>query len=245
VEELSKKQSEGDIFYEKVYGLYNSGNHYEALNSINDGLIRFKGTQLEPKLTLLSALCYGKASDLRNFKVNLEKVTKDFPKTEEAKVAQDMITYLEQRELQLVADQSANAGVATDTTNQVASAVSYSKPTGEHMFVLLVPKKSNINQLKFNIVSFNVDYFIETDLQVNNQPLNDFVEIISVSGFKDENIAAKYFNLISKNDRVFNLVRKEDYQTFVISIENFALFINDKSVADYLNFFKSNYSIEN
>ena len=121
----------------------------------------------------------------------------------------------------------------------------YSKPEGEHLFILLVPKRTDINQQNFNIVSFNVDYFIEADLLVKNQPLNDFVEIITVTGFKDEKIATKYYNLIIKNETVFNLLRKDEYQTFVISIENFGTFLNDKSVTDYLKFFRSNYSIDN
>ena len=54
-----------------------------------------------------------------------------------------------------------------------------------------------------------------------------------------------YYNLISKSDNTFSILNKADYQTFIISIENFALFLNDKAVADYLKFFKANYSIEN
>ena len=206
----------------------------------------FKGTELERTLTSSGPLSYGKASDIRAFKATLEKLTKDFPKTEEGQVAQGMIAYLEQRELQLASGQTEK----TDTTiqgddSQIISKVAYNKPEGEHLFILLVPKRTDINQQSFNIVSFNVDYFIEADLQIKNQPLNDFVEIITVTGFKDEKIATKYYNLIIKNENVFNLLKKDEYQTFVISIENFGTFLNDKSVTDYLKFFRSNYSIDN
>lgn len=246
VEELKQKQSEGDEFYEKAYNSYTSGNYAEAIRLSNEGIVRFKGTALEPKLTLLGAVSYGKASDIRAFKLTLEKLTKDFPKTEEGQVAEGMIAYLEQRELQLAGGQTEKA----DTTiqgddSQTVLKVAYSKPEGEHLFILLVPKRTDINQQNFNIVSFNVDYFIEADLLVKNQPLNDFVEIITVTGFKDEKIATKYYNLIIKNETVFNLLKKDEYQTFVISIENFATFLNDKSVTDYLKFFRSNYSIDN
>ncbi len=246
VEELKQKQSEGDIFYEKAYNSYNSGNYSESIRLFNEGVIRFKGSALEPKLTLLGALSYGKASDIRAFKATLEKLVKDFPKTEEEQVAQGMIAYLEQRELQLASGQTEKADTSIQGDNlQTLSKVEYGKPEGEHLFILLVPKRTDINQQKFNLVSFNVDYFIEADLQIKNQPLNDFVEIITVTGFKDEKVATKYYNLIIKNETVFNLLRKDEYQTFVISIENFGTFLNDKSVTDYLKFFRSNYSIDN
>ncbi|MGD9978300.1 MAG: hypothetical protein AB7S54_10245, partial [Bacteroidales bacterium] len=185
----------------------------------------------------------GKTSDIRTFKASLDKLSNTFAETQEGKTALDMISYLNQKELQIA---SGNAGIAVAENKTAADTVTlnYGRPSGEHLFLLLVPKRSNINQLKFNLVSFNVDYFIETDLSVSNQPLNDFIEIISVSGFKDEKVATKYFTLISKNDRVFSILNKADYQIFAISIENFALFLNDKSVPDYLKFFRENYSIE-
>lgn len=246
VEELKQKQSESDIFYEKAYNSYNSGDFSESIRLFNEGVVRFKGTALEPKLTLLGALSYGKASDIRSFKATLEKLTKDFPKTEEGQVAEGMIAYLEQRELQLASGQTEKTDSSLQGEDlQPLSKVEYGKPEGEHLFILLVPKRTDINQQKFNLVSFNVDYFIEADLQIKNQPLNDFVEIITVTGFKDEKVATKYYNLIIKNETVFNLLKKDDYQTFVISIENFGTFLNDKSVTDYLKFFRSNYSIDN
>ncbi|MGE0078949.1 MAG: tetratricopeptide repeat protein [Bacteroidales bacterium] len=246
VEELQRKQNEGDILYENAFNNYKSENYTTALQLADEGLVKHRGTALEPKFYLLEALCLGKTADLRTFRASLEKVSKVFEKTEEGEMALGMLTYLDQRELQLATGQT---GVAVAQNEQSAEdsihAVNYIKPAGEHLFVLLVPKRSNINQLKFNLVSFNVDYFIETDLSVNNQPLNDFIEIISVSGFKDEKVATKYINMVSKKETIFNLVKKDDYQTFIISIENFATFLNDKSVTDYLKFFKSNYSVEN
>lgn len=245
VEELNRKQNEGNEFYERAYQYYTSNNYAEALKLISEGVVRFKGTELEPKFRLLEALCLGKTSDLRTFKAALDNTSKAFPNTEQGQLASSMYSYLEQRELQLI---SGEAGIDVPQTEEIADSLSkvvYNSPSGEHMFILLVPKRSDINQLKFNIVSFNVDYFIETDLSVANQPLNDFVEIITVTGFRDEKLAVKYYNLIKQNERVFSIVRKEDYQIFAISIENFAVFLTDKSVADYLRFFKENYSTEN
>jgi len=105
----------------------------------------------------------------------------------------------------------------------------------------VVPKKSNLNQLKFNLVSFNVDTFIEIDLSVYNQPLNEFFELIRVEKFKDSKQAMEYYQAAIGKEGLFNPLKPDEYTLFVISAENYTQFLVDKSIADYLTFFKSAY----
>jgi hypothetical protein len=68
--------------------------------------------------------------------------------------------------------------------------------------------------------------------------------MITCTGLKDKQTAIKYFKMISKEPKVFAGLKPTDYQMFVISIDNFARFLSDKSIPDYLNFFKANYKTE-
>ena len=153
-----------------------------------------------------------------------------------------MLEYIRKQELQLASGVKEVTTEQTDTTNlDVKQAVSYNEPNGEHLFVVLVPKKSNLNQLKFNVVSFNVDAFINIDLSVNNQPFNDYFELIKVEKFVDSKQAMEYYLAITQKEGIFNPLKSDEYTTFIISAENFVLFMEDKSLADYLKFFKSTY----
>lgn len=240
-EQLSKQQNEGEEAYQKAYDFYLKGNHAEALHQVQGTMAKVKNTPLEPKYLLLEALCLAKTSDLKTFKSALSNLSGTFANTDEGKLADVMIKQVERRELMLASGQT-DLDIAPANTAQTQQTQSvYTLSEGEHMFVLLVPKRSNINQLKFNIISFNVDEFIDANLNVTNQPYNDYIEMITCTGLKDRKTATRYFNLIGKESKVFAGLKPNDYQMFVISIDNFARFLSERSIPDYLNFFKANY----
>ncbi len=245
IKELTVKENEANSIYETAYGLYLQGNFSEAAKTLKSGMGKVKGTDMEPKYLLLDALCQSKTGDLRTFKESLEQVALTFPKSEQGQVAQNLLTYLEQRDLQLSTGKvSIDVPVVSVSSDSISTSI-YTKPEGEHAFVLLVPKRTNINQLKFNIITFNVDNFIEMDLALNSVPLNDFVEVVSVTGFQSADIALSYYKLITQDEKVFADFNRAEFQAFLFSTENFNRFMNDKSIPDYSRFFKENYSVDN
>ncbi len=240
-EQLSKQQNAGEEIYQKAYNHYEKGLFSDAHNLLKDGLSKVKNTGLEPKYLLLESLCMGKTADVKTFKNSLNNLIASFPSSEEAKLAEGLLKQVEQQELQL-ASGVANLDFATPTQESSQNQSStYTATDGEHMFVVLISNRSNINQLKFNIISFNVDEFIDANLNVSNQPYNDYIEMVICSGIKDKKTAIHYFDLISKEHKVFAGLKPTDYQMFMISIDNFARFLSEKSIPDYLNFFKANY----
>ena len=242
IKDLSMKEKQEDSLYQQAYDLYLKKDYIKASQKVDQGLAQFSGSKVEPQFSLLKALCTGKTSDLRTFRESLNAVVEKYPKTDVSETAAGILEYMRRQELQLATAQVTDTTVVKDTAKvEVKAKVAYSQPQGEHMFVVLVPKKSNLNQLKFNIVSFNVDAFIEIDLSVNNQPFNEFFELINVEKFKDSKKAMEYYKAIKEKEGLFNPLKKEEYSMFVISTQNFSIFMEDKSLADYLTFFNANY----
>lgn len=242
LKDLNNKINEENSFYEAAYDLYQNGNYAKSIEKVEEGLVKFPNSKLVPQFNLLKSLCIGKTSDLRSFRTSLDELIQKYPKTEVAERASGILEYIKRQELQLA------LGITADTSKQVNSTsvitkinVEYKKAEGEYMFIVLVPKKSNLNQLKFNLVSFNVDAFINIDLSVNNIPFNEFFELIKVDKFKDEQQAMEYYDAVTHKEGIFNPLKPDDYSAFIISSDNFALFMTDKSLTDYLKFFKSNY----
>jgi len=243
LKELSDIQNEENQYYQESYNLYKSGDYTNAIQKVDQGLVKFKESKLEPQFNLLKALCVGKTSDLRSFRTALTEIVDKYPKTEVSTSASNILEYIRKKELQL-----ASGITEVDTTKQIDStkiqtsqAISYNQPNGEHFLIVLVPKKSNLNQLKFNLVSFNVDAYINIDLSVTNQTFNDFFDLIRVEKFTDSKQAMEYYTATSQKEGLFNPLKPDEYTMFVISVENFDLFMKDKSIADYLKFFKTNY----
>lgn len=241
LKELQQKQKESDKLYQEAYGYYSKNQFALAQSKANEGLNLYKGTEIEPKFALLIALCKGKTADTRTFRDALQSFGRQYPNSEEKTVADNVLAYLQQQELKIAMGQ-----VETDTpketeTETPKAAIEYSQPKGEHLFIALVPKEQNINQLKFNLITFNVDYFIDADLSVNNETFNDFLVMISVTSFKTDKEAMEYFRLASGQQGLMGTMKPSDYVLLVISKENLELFKSDKSIADYLKFFQNNY----
>jgi hypothetical protein len=244
LKELSEKQNEENKFYQEVYENYQKGDFLNTIAQADQGLSKYKGSKLESKFSLLKSLSIGKTSDLHTFRTSLNEIVEKYPKTEVSDVATNILEYIRKQELRLASVQTKDTvknNIETVKTEDVKTAVTYKEPKGEHLFIAVVPKKSNLNQLKFNLVSFNVDAFINIDLSVNSQPLNEFFDLIRVEKFKDSKQVMEYYQAIMSKEGLFNPLKPEDYTLFVISSENYSLFLVDKSLVDYLKFFNSTY----
>lgn len=240
VEHMRQQQREVELHYQQAYALFAQGNHSAAATMAREGRTKHSGTAIAPKYALLEAIASGRSAGLPTMQRLLNDLIQAHPNTPEALHAQQLLTAAQAHELQLAASGSIAPTDSSSTAQRTAP--NYAAPKGEHLLVALVPKGTDINQLKFNIISFNVDYFIDADLSVNSTPFSDFVELISVSGLADQRTAMRYLKQLAPQQRsVFAPLLPEEYQVYIISTENLDILLNDKSIADYMNFFKQNY----
>lgn len=237
-EELKKQVDAQEMHYQTTYQHYSQGNYQQALDLARQGLERYANTKLEAKYLLISALCLGKLGQTDQMKQQLAQVSTKYPKSEEQQLAKRTMQALEARELELT---SAQPKQNLSDPDQQTTGTPYAPPQGEHLLALLVPKKTDINQLKFNIISFNVDFYIDQNLNVNNQTFNDFVEIITVSTLKDATMAQEYQRRLLKEQNIFGTLQQSEYQVFIISSENLAHFLQEKSIPAYLKFYRQHY----
>lgn len=239
LEELAQRQREQELFYQKTFELFSSNNCIEALEQAKKGIEQYKGSDIVPKLHLISALCTGKIGSLSAYRDALAQVGRLFPGTPEAATANEYIALLRERELQLA--QVVTISESQTVGTEVSTVEKFSQPEGEHLFVAVIPKRSPINQLKFNIISFNVDYFLLINLNVSNRELNENFDIILVEGFKKQDEAWQYYTKAIAEKELMGSLNPSDYSLFIISRKNFQTLTEDKSVADYLRFFRATY----
>ena len=227
-------------FYQQTFSLFQQGNCTEASRRAREGMERYKNTDLVPKFHFIAAQCVGRSGDIRRYKIALSEVVELYPKTEVAKSAAEIIVFIDKRELQLAT--TAKTDATTDKPgDQAKPSVIYNQPRGQHIFLAIVPKQSPLNQLKFNLVSFNVDNYIDLNLNVANRELTEFIELITVEPLTNQKEAMDYFQKATAEQGLMGNLSSSDYTLTVISRENLEILLKDKSVAEYLNFFKANY----
>ncbi len=239
LESLQRENREMEDFYQQTFSYFQQGNCAQATQNARTGMERYKGTDLAPKFHFIVAQCVGRSGDIRAYKNILAEVVEAYPKTEISKQAADIIVFIDQRELQLA---SQTIDRPTDRPEDIAKpSVLYQQPDGEHIFLAIIPKRSPLNQLRFNLVSFNAEYFINLNLQVGNRELTNFVELLTVEPFKNQKEAMEYYQKAMAEEGLMGIVPESDFTLTVISRKNLELFLQDKSVAEYLNFFRGNY----
>lgn len=236
--QLQQENKEMEDYYQNTYTIFVQGDCNKASKLAKDGMERYKNVEMVSKFHFIIAQCIGSTGDIREYKNTLTELVKLYPKTEVATTATGIISFLDRRELQLATAQTEQIVQKPEDAKPLAS---YKTPQGEHLFIAIVPKKSPINQLKFNLVSFNVDNFINLNLNVASRELSSFVELITVDKFKSKVEAMEYYRKASADLGLMGNLTASDFSYVVISRENFEIFVSDKSVAGYLNFFRETY----
>lgn len=90
----TRKKKETDLHYEKVYCDYEFENYKSVLDQCNVAIKKYTDDPIQRKFELLKSYAIYKLEGKQPFMTNLKYVTENFPKTEEADHAQDVLDFL-------------------------------------------------------------------------------------------------------------------------------------------------------
>jgi len=113
---------------------------------------------------------------------------------------------------------------------------------GKQYFVFVIPVL-DIDQPAFisGIEQFNLASYANLKLKVEVQPLDEIRQIIRISGFSDKETASLYFTKVVNNRDLYVPLRQGNYRNFLITESNFDVFLKEKNILDYMNFYKRVY----
>ena len=66
-------------------------------------------------------------------------------------------------------------------------------------------------------------------------------EYVDEKEFENKDAALEYYNGLHDNDEVYGNLNPESYQQFIVSTDNFANFLKEKKLDEYLEFFSKFY----
>ncbi len=141
-----------------------------------------------------------------------------------------------------------SAGTATTAeTQQTAADVVLTGPystniDGEHRIVFVIPSEG-INKDAFvsGIEKYNSDNFAGSSFTLEVLPLDDIRHLIIVKGMNDKETAQKYFSNVVRSRNLFTPLGNAQYRNFMISNANFEIFLKEKNITEYMNFYKKIY----
>ncbi len=141
---------------------------------------------------------------------------------------------------------SESAGIETDSID-ITEPKEYSGPYSKdiekpHLIVIAVPDKG-INKPAFieKLEEFNQVSETISGLTVKELSLDEFRDLIIISGLPDRENATRYFRMVVQNRDLFLSLGDTEYRNFLITTDNFDIFLQEKNITDYMDFYKHIY----
>jgi len=235
VKELEEKERQIEKIYSDAYNEYNAGNYLEAQRLCENGIKIFPNNNLKVKFLLLNSLSKGKSFGLDSLRQNLLYIIRNYPKSEESALSKDIIASIDKERPEIkVAQEKEEAKIL----------FKFPSETEKHLFVAIIQvDKGNINQLKFNLINFNLDFYPKIELSVTSEPYADKAQMIIVSEFKTISEAINYYSTAKNQESVWKDVGNVR-AFFVISEENLKVLKTYSNEELYVNYFKDNYNVK-
>ncbi|MFV0269302.1 MAG: tetratricopeptide repeat protein [Draconibacterium sp.] len=113
---------------------------------------------------------------------------------------------------------------------------------GAHRVVFVIPAEG-IDKAVFiqGIERYNSDNFAGSNFVVSEQALDAYRVLVIISGMKDKETGRLYFSNLVRTRSLFDALGNAEYRNFLISDENFDIFLNEKNITQYMDFYKKVY----
>ena len=107
----------------------------------------------------------------------------------------------------------------------------------------LLFSRLDIEQTAFlnGIEQFNLASYANLNLKVDVQPLDEIRQIVRITWLPDKETAALYFTKVVNNRDLYVPLRQGNYRNFLITEPNYDVFLKEKNILDYMNFYKRFY----
>jgi len=234
INKLREKENEVSRFYEATYQNYQLGNYEQVIRDVDHALMAYQNDELIPRFAFLKVLAVGQTQDIMIFTEALDSITSTYPTHEVAESANEILAYIKR----------SDPVVKLETEKKEAEEIYTFDPEGPYYFGMVVKRDIDLNQLKFEIINFNLDLFPNKTFDIISENMANNDRLILVQSLKDLKDAWDYYDQVVTSENIMTLIRGTEYSRFVISPVNSQKLIQDKVTNKYLLFFDKHYKRE-
>lgn len=228
-EESNLASSKVKALYETAYIAYYGDSLAVADSIIDYGLSNYPENDYEDNLHLLRTLIIGKTEDRNTYLYQLQQFVKAYPESE-------LITFA--KELLLAVENYKKKLQELDEIRYIP----YFEQT--HYFVVLYENnKALAGLLPTEIENFAETFYPNETLNAGNLIFNDEYAMILLSEFKDKKVAESFYMKFNSELSPIKDFSSLQFDSFIISKDNFQIFYQSKIADSYELFFKENYKL--
>ncbi len=233
--ELAGRKSNLEIYYEETYRKYLNGEYASVIQRKGEADVLFPQNALVPKFDYLKALSIGKTQPVQTFVASLGDIIRNYSNDPVKDQAQDILDYIHGS-----SSEGKNDKPLIDTTKRLYT---YAPDTAQFVVVAFQniggPVKSET--LLSKLSDYNSKYYGTKEYAISSLMFDHRLKIVIVKEFANKDEALEYYNGVLDNDEVYGNLNPDSYQQFIISTNNFAPFIIEKKLDDYIDFFNRFY----
>ncbi|PIE83812.1 MAG: hypothetical protein CSA07_05330 [Bacteroidia bacterium] len=238
LERLLTRRRQNEELYAQGLAALQQGDRRGANAMAAQGLEANPSGEYRPQFELLSALSAGSEPASLEQVEALKAMTQRYPAHRAGAYAQDVLNAIKRRELvgsQPVAVLAPLA--ALEGEDSPASSGRFVYSSGEHYVGFIIPDTANLNTYKFRTLGFTVDYDVNLNLEVHDQPWGQGWRLILVKSFPNPKDAQRFYAAFRGAEFL------ADYRNslMVISPGNLAVLEELGVLRPYMNFYNSNY----
>lgn len=231
LEEIRLQEAAVQEEYNALFSMFTAGNFNQAAPLSQKAMLAHPDHELYPKFDYIHIVSSGFQKDTLEFIRDLTELSKRYPSTDIAENAQMMIAYLQNTSPRIIVRQN----------KQLAEELYKYNPEEEHYFAFKTGSSTNTNQLIFNMVNFNLDYFDDLKLDVKKVSVGGKNSVCLSQTFKNSAEAMDYLLMIEKNEGIFKDVNPAGVVPIIISRNNYSKLLETGTLDQYLLFFNEKY----
>ena len=232
LDRLAQLMGESEQLYQQTYEKYTNEEFFAVITLSNEAFEKFPNDALLPRFAYLRAIATGRMAGTNEAMRNeMRQITADYPRTEIATAAQNLIDIIDDETPEMrQAEQVERAKTLYVAKNE----------TDTHFFVWMLNSRESINQLWFDLQNFSIEHFINDRLTIERSNFNATNDLLIVKGFTNFQNITLYLTTFAGDRDVKKNINYE-YSFFLISEENLSILQKDGNIADYIEFFKTEY----
>lgn len=194
---------------------------------------KYPNNHLETRFVYLKTVSYGaiNAPDTLAYMKALEKFIEQYPSSDMKDQAELTLEIIRKK---------------YESRKEAEKQIYFPDDRANHFYIFVLRSdKINMNQVKFKIAEFNADVYLEKSFNQEVDSLNENTPLLVVKQFENKNKAMEYYRKIAaQTGELFSgLIPATDFNHFVISEKNYAIFIKDKRIDKYMRFFDLKYKM--
>ncbi|TNE55697.1 MAG: hypothetical protein EP338_02690 [Bacteroidetes bacterium] len=213
--------------YQKLLERYNRGLYSFVATSCETVINEDLQNHFRAKYMLLHAMCLGKMNEDKKLMLpGLERLVKDYPKSDEAKRAQELIALI-------------NKGVSKyEDGSRVKKGIYEYEGDAAHWVIIFLEPRENPVLAKSKIADFNRAYFSRDDLTVSSKVFGKDQSIILIDPF-DADKAVEYIKVLKRTKQYVSSLHEN--KMYGITRKNLKKLFETSNLEEYDLFYLDNY----